>query len=101
MMLTECGRAVDAAKSARFVEENIRQVVLSVLIQKPTSAHGVVSAIFCKHGVLVSSRKVDSLLDSLGGEGLVAKTKDGIVTVYSATDQAKASMSGTNNKTPP
>ena len=94
-------RQIDAVKTARFVEENTRQIVLSVLIEKPTSAHGVVSAIFSKHGVLVSSRKVDSLLESLGDEGLITKTRDGLVTVYLLTDKAKTSMKQMNSKTPP
>jgi len=101
MNLTKEGREVDAAKSARFVQENLRQIVLLILIEKPTNAHGIVDMIFCKHAVLVNSNKVDSLLKSLGDEGMVAKTKEGLATVYSLTEQAKAAVTRKSSKTSP
>lgn len=85
----EIGKEMDVVKNARFVEEHLQDIVLSLLSEKPMGTSELISAIFYKYGVSVNPEKIGLLLESLRNQGLIVEVKRGLLTVYSVLDGPK------------
>jgi len=85
----EIGKEIDVVKNARFVEEHLQDIVLSLLSEKPMGTSELISAIFYKYSISVNPEKIGSLLESLRNQGLIVEAKKGLSTVYSAVDEYK------------
>ena len=75
----------------KFVSENLKDIVLSMLQEQPMCGYDLIKAIFQRHDVVVSQGRVYPLLYSLEGRGLLAMAKqEGERSkVYTLTDEGK------------
>lgn len=88
--LADDARIIDVAKSTKFVNENLKALVLHFLYGNTSmSKHEITQEIFRRQGVSVNPSRIDMLLGSLKGQGLIEETKRELATVYALTDEGR------------
>lgn len=87
----ESGRRIDVVKTTKFVSENLEILILRFLHESESmSKHEIIREIFSRQGVSVSPNRLETMLGSLKGRGLVEEIKRNLLTVYTLTDEGRA-----------